>query len=314
MLISTWYVFPVAFLLDFLIGDPMNLPHPVRLMGKAIELAEPKFRKLSINRSVSGFLFALFLIILTWIASFLLIKIAMLIYNPFGFIVEVILLYYCISVRSLEQAAMNVKNALNKPELARKNLSYIVGRETDKLSIQNIIRATVETVAENFVDGVVSPLFYALLGGVPLAMTYKMINTMDSMVGYKNEKYIHFGTGAAKIDDVANFIPARISIFPIAFASQILSKRGLDAVDIAIKEGRKHSSPNAGYPEAAFAGTLQITLGGPNIYHGKVVNKPYIGKKLSCIKANDIKKACDLMIFSSFLFICTVTIICSNII
>ncbi|OQY12626.1 MAG: cobalamin biosynthesis protein CobD [Desulfobacteraceae bacterium 4572_19] len=305
MLISTWYILPVAFILDFFIGDPVKLPHPIRLMGRAIEWAEPNFRKLPLKTSNTGILFALFLIFIAWTISFLLIKSAVFIYPPLGIILEIILLYYCLSARSLEQAAMDVKKALNPNDLnvARKKLSYIVGRQTDKLSETGIIRATVETVAENFVDGVISPLFYAVLGGVPLAITYKMVNTMDSMVGYKNEKYINFGTGAAKIDDFANFIPARISIFLIAFTAQILSNQGHAVITTAFKEGKNHSSPNAGYPEAAFAEALQIKLGGPNFYHGKLVEKPYIGQDFKRVRKNSITKACNLMILSSLLFL-----------
>ena len=156
----------------------------------------------------------------------------------------------------------------------------IVGREVKYLDNTGVVKATIETVAENFVDGFLSPLCFALVGGVPLAMAYKMINTLDSMVGYKNEKYILFGRVAAKIDDIANYIPARISLVVISFAAGLLDiRKGKRALLTGFKDGRLHKSPNAGYPEAAFAGALKIKLGGPNYYHGKLVEKPYIGSR-----------------------------------
>ncbi|MCP4219427.1 MAG: cobalamin biosynthesis protein CobD, partial [bacterium] len=186
---------------------------------------------------------------------------------------------------------------------AKGKLSYIVGRDVENLSEDGIAGAALETVAENLVDGVVAPLFYAAIGGAPLAMAYKMVNTLDSMVGYKNEKYLHFGKASARIDDLLNYIPARLSIPVIGLAAQFLAGRGKDAIVTAIREGRNHSSPNAGYPEAAFAGTLGVRLGGPNYYDGVLVEKPYIGKKFGIVRAGHIKKACDLMILSSFLWL-----------
>jgi adenosylcobinamide-phosphate synthase len=167
----------------------------------------------------------------------------------------------------------------------------------------DIARATVETVAENFVDGVLSPLCFAAVGGAPLAVAYKMINTLDSMVGYKNTRYIRFGTVAARIDDVANYLPARLSVLLIAAAARLLDGAGAQrrAWHTARTEGGRHASPNAGYPEAAFAGALAVRLNGPNYYHGRLVNKPYIGVGFGLVAMACIPKACQLMLVAAML-------------
>lgn len=200
---------------------------------------------------------------------------------------------------------MDVSDALGQNRLgeAKKRVGLIVGRDVEELTEAGIARAGVETVAENLVDGVISPLFYAALGGAPLAMAYKMVNTLDSMVGYKNERYRHFGKFAARVDDIANFIPARLAVPIISFAAQILANRGGWTYRTAKAEGANHSSPNAGYPEAAFAGALGVKIGGPNYYQGHLVSKPYIGSGFGDVKLNDIRKACDLMILASLLWV-----------
>ena len=177
-----------------------------------------------------------------------------------------------------------------------------MGRDVGGYDAAGIARATVETVAENLVDGVMAPLFFAAIGGAPLAMAYKMTNTLDSMVGYKNETYLQFGKASARIDDIINFIPARLSVLTIALACQILSGMGTRSLKIAVTEGANHSSPNAGYAEAAFAGALAVKLNGPNYYHGKMVDKPYIGIRFGKTMPGHIKKACDLMLLSSVLW------------
>jgi adenosylcobinamide-phosphate synthase len=164
-------------------------------------------------------------------------------------------------------------------------------------------RAAVETVAENLVDGVISPLFFAAIGGAPVAMAYKMANTLDSMIGYKNEKYLYFGRAAAWLDDVLNYVPARLSVPVIALAAQLLAGKGARAFETAVKEGANHSSPNAGLPEAAFAGALAVKLNGPNTYNGKLVDKPYIGVHFGQTKIEHIKRSCDLMMLSSILWL-----------
>lgn len=298
-----WYIILLAFILDFCFGDPAILPHPIIYMGKAIEFFENLFRKYCKQLLISGFLFSGFLILSTWFLAFVIIKFSMAIHPVFGNVIEIILLFFCFSSISLEKAALKVFNSLedNNIEKARKNLSMIVGRQTQRLDEKAVTRATVETVAENFVDGFLSPLFFVLIGGVPLAITYKMVNTLDSMVGYKNDKYILFGRASARIDDIANFMPARISVVIIALSTAFLSiEHGLISFKTGISQGNFHKSPNAGYPEAAFAGALKIRLGGPSIYHGSLVEKPYIGKEFKDPGKNKIKQACDLMLLGSF--------------
>ena len=248
---------------------------------------------------------SILLILLTWSLTLILVLSAQIIHPVLKTFIEIILIYYCISIRSLRDSAMEVYRLLNHVELgaAKKKLSFIVGRDVEKLSEQGVAMAAVETVAENLVDGVISPLFFAAIGGAPLAMAYKMVNTLDSMIGYKNEKYEQFGKAAARIDDFANFIPARLSVPIITLAVQILSGKGRRAFKTAIKEGSNHTSPNAGYPEAAFAGGLGIKLGGPNYYGEQLVSKPYIGEKLETVEMGHIKKACDIMMLSSFLYV-----------
>lgn len=301
--IPLWYILPTAFVLDLILGDPPSFPHPIRVIGKAISFFEPVFRKFPVKLFTSGLLFCLFLIFVSFSLSFLVVYISHLIHPVLGIIVEIILVYYCISVRSLKDAASDVIHAFRNSGLkeARIKLSMIVGRDTKNLSEEGVVRATVETVAENLVDGVISPLFFAAIGGAPFAISYKMINTLDSMVGYKNEKYIDFGKASAKIDDIANYIPSRISVPLISFAAQILFRKGVSSFKTGVKEGSNHSSPNSGYSEAAFAGALLVKLGGPNYYGGQLVSKPYIGKDFGEAQWIHIEKACTLMVLSSTL-------------
>lgn len=303
--ISFLYIIFGAFILDLIFGDPESMPHPVRWMGRSISVLEPRFRKFNVRLKTSGAILSIFLILMTWCLTLILVLSAQIIHPVLRTCIEILIIYYCISVRSLEKSAMEVYRLLNHGELgtAKKKLAFIVGRDVKKLSEQGVAMAAVETVAENLVDGVISPLFFAAIGGAPLAMAYKMVNTLDSMIGYKNEKYRDFGKAAAKIDDAVNFIPARLSIPVISLAVQILSGRGRGAFKTAIKEGSKHTSPNAGYPEAAFAGGLGIKIGGPNYYGGQLVPKPYIGERLGKAKIEHIRKACDIMMLSSLLWI-----------
>lgn len=307
---TTGYIIAAAFILDLVLGDPRILPHPIRWFGRAITGGEPFFRNLHLRLSISGAVFALSLIAGTWTLSFILIKTAQYLHPLVKAGVEILIIYYCISIRSLESSAMAVFKALTKNRLddARIKVSLIVGRDVDSLNPEEISRATVETVGENLVDGVISPLLYAAIGGAPLAMVYKMINTLDSMIGYKNNKYRDFGKVAARIDDIANFIPARFSIPVISLAAQIIDGKGARTFQTALTEGANHPSPNAGYSEAAFAGALGVRLGGPNYYHGRLVSKPYLGIPFNPINRNYIKKACDLMMLSALIWFCVLVI------
>lgn len=301
--LTAWMVLPAAVALDLILGDPPFMPHPIRWMGNAITYLEPRFRRLPLPTVVSGALFAGGLVLTTWLAGYLVVKAAGAIHPGVGVAVEILLIYYCLAIRSLDREARAVAKALGVSlDLARKQVSRIVGREVHRLDEAGVSRATVETVAENLVDGIISPIFYAALGGAPLCLAFKMISTLDSMVGYKNDAYILFGKASARLDDLANFIPARLSVPVIAAATRLLSGNDRRAMQTGIREGKHHSSPNAGYPEAAFAGALNVRLGGPNYYHGILVKKPYIGGRFGDTGIGHIARACDLMIVVSLLW------------
>ncbi len=302
---TLWLILPAAFLLDLALGDSPTLPHPVRWMGYAIATLEPRFRKISSNLVLAGAVYAATLIAGTWLLTYLVIAVSAAFHAWLGYGVEIVLIYFCIAARSLEDAALEIHDCLmqNKVNEARQKVAQVVGRDVQKYNAGEIARAVVETVAENLVDGVTAPLLFAAIGGAPLAMAYKMANTLDSMVGYKNEAYLQFGKASARIDDILNFLPARFSVLVISLASQILSGAGARSLKTAVLEGAQHSSPNAGFPEAAFAGALAVKLNGPNYYQGKLVNKPFIGVHFGQTQPVHIRKACDIMLLSSFLWV-----------
>ncbi len=264
-------------------GDPLWLPHPVRLMGKGITVLETLLRRWIVPRfgeKLAGCLLLTTLVLLVFAVTTLIIAIGMWIHPALGMGFMLYFAYTCLATKSLGDAASGVRDALESASLplAQKRLSQIVSRETDALSEKSVIRATVETVAENTSDGIIAPLFYLALGGPPLAMAYKAINTLDSMVGYQNKSYQHFGWASAKCDDWANFLPARLSGFLMCFAASFHFRRGLQAFKIMSRDGQKHDSPNAGISEAATAGALGIQLGGPNLYKGVLKEKPWLGE------------------------------------
>lgn len=295
---------PLALILDLLIGDPVDLPHPIRWMGRAILFFEPRFRRLPLHTRQSGLLFALFLISGTWATAWFILAVAGTIHPLVETGLGTVMIYYGISITSLRKSALAVGEALQGENLsaAREKLSHIVGRDVQRLDSAGVSRAAVESVAENFVDGIVSPLFFALIGGAPLCMAFKMVSTLDSMVGYKDDAYIDFGKAAARIDDVANFIPARLSVPLISLAAQWLGGRGKETFRTALADGRAHASPNSGRPEAAFAGALGIRLGGPNYYGGRLVDKPFIGARFGEADVRHIEKACGLMLLSALIW------------
>ena len=293
-----WLTLPAAFFLDALIGDPPSLPHPIRWMGRAIEQSEPFWRRTVASERLAGLLFAASLLLGCGLVALLVTGLAWKVHSLLGFAVETVLLFYCLSAKSLRQAALEIDRLLAAGEVdrARAQVRMIVGRDVDRYEADDIARATVETVAENVVDGVLSPLFFAALGGAPLALAYKMVNTLDSMVGYKNPRYLLFGRAAARIDDVANFLPARLAVPLIALAAhRVEGASPALALQTARREGKNHSSPNAGYPEAAFAGALGVRLNGPNVYHGVLVDKPYLGAAFGPVTRAHIARACRLM-------------------
>ena len=298
-----WQALAMAFMLDMILGDPQNMPHPIRLMGWLIENLEKPFRSLPVPTVWAGGFFAVSLVFIAGFGAWMLLVIGQGVHPWLGSALEVFFLYYCIAPRCLDKAARAVEKPLRQGNMAdaRRELSMIVGRETKGLSAMHMCRATIETVAENFVDGVLSPLFWIAIGGAPAAMAFKMISTLDSMVGYKNEQYLLFGRVSARLDDAANFIPARLSVPLIALAARMIGLSHKLAFRTGVLEGANHKSPNAGYPEAAFAGALEVKLNGPAAYHGKLVEKPFIGEKLGDPNVAHIQQSRCLMLVSSLL-------------
>lgn len=296
-------------LLDAFIGDPHRLPHPIRLFGSMIALCDRQFNRGN-HRKRNGVLVASGLVLLVFLFLLGLERI-LTPYPAVLLIINTILFFYAVSNRSLISEAMKVEMLVVKGDIpaARKQLGWIVGRDTSQLTAKQIRTATLETLAENLSDGVIAPLFFYALGGIPLMMAYKMVNTMDSMIGYKNEKYRDFGWFAARIlDDAANFIPARLTALLMVLFPP--SGRGFRFIR---KYAGCHSSPNSGYPESALAGILNCRFGGPNVYHGKLVEKPYIGENDRDLSHADVLRACFInirvtllmtLIIILFLFFC----------
>ncbi|MFP4226612.1 MAG: adenosylcobinamide-phosphate synthase CbiB [Desulfobacterales bacterium] len=300
---SGWMMLPLAMVIDLAVGDPPWLPHPIRLMGWGIDRLEPFFRKIKLPLTVSGGLFAALMVGAAFIIVFALVVAAAWMHPVLGVITQVFIIYTCLAPRCLYDEAMHVHRylAAGETEHARARIGMLVSRDVRHLDDTGIARSAVETVAENFVDGVLSPLFYAALLGAPGAAAFKMASTLDSMVGYKNERYRYFGRASARLDDLLNWIPARLSLPIIALAARMLFNTGGRAFQTALREGKNHQSPNAGRPEAAFAGALGVKLNGPNIYHGRYVDKPWIGKDFRPPVPMDIEKAGHLMMISTLL-------------
>jgi adenosylcobinamide-phosphate synthase len=293
----------ISVFIDFLIGDPPSFPHPVKLMGRIISYEEKKARKVfNKNLKTGGFLIVIINIIIGFFIPFFILYLLKP-YKILYHIVNIYFIYTCIAARCLHDEAIKVYKALcNSIEDARYRLSFIVGRETGKLSEPEIIRADVETVAENTSDGVIAPLFYIMLFGTPLGFVYKFVNTMDSMLGYMNEKYIDLGFFPAKTDDLFNFIPARLTGFLMCI-SCIFRFDFANGIRIMLRDRKNHKSPNCAYPEGAAAGLLGVQLGGDNIYFGQVVKKPKIGDKLKELDKEDIKKTTEIMYRSEILLV-----------
>nr|WP_246551679.1 adenosylcobinamide-phosphate synthase CbiB [Geobacter hydrogenophilus] len=286
-----------AVLLDLLFGDPRWLPHPVVAIGKLIAVLEKLLRRLVTNERVGGVLLLLLVVGITAGAAWSLVNGAALIHPVAGAVVSAILGWTCLAARSLHGESRLVADALMKGDLpeARRYLSYIVGRDTAELPEPEIWRGAVETVAENTSDGVIAPLLFLMVGGAPLALAYKAVNTLDSMVGYKNERYLRFGWAAARFDDLANLAPARLTGLLMALAASLVGLSGINAWRIMLRDGRNHSSPNSGIPEAAAAGALGVRLGGTNVYFGKPVAKPTIGDPLNPLDSAAWRGAVRLM-------------------
>lgn len=295
----------MASIIDFILGDPYSFPHPVKLMGRIISMEEDLGRRITHSGKVLklwGFIMSIVNITLAFIIPLFILKVLrgyMFFYHVFN----VYLIYTCIAARCLHKEAVKVVEALDDGlEEGRKRLSYIVGRETDRLSEEEILRATVETVAENTSDGVLAPLLYMMILGAPGGIVYKMVNTMDSMLGYKNDKYRDLGYFPAKIDDVFNYIPARLTgiLMNLSSIFRFDVARGFK---IMLRDRKNHSSPNAIYPEGAVAGLLGIELGGHGYYSGKLIKKPTIGDPTKSISKGDVRNTIRIMYSSEILMI-----------
>lgn len=300
---SPYFILCSAVILDFIIGDPEYRFHPIRLIGSLISKCEESFRKISANQKFNGFLFTFFIVGITFLLGYLL--------TLGGWFVELFLVYSCIAVGDLRQKAFEIKKLLIKDEIsdAQKAVSMIVGRDTENLDKKEIVRAIVETIAENIVDGIISPLFYFAIGGTPLMLAYKAINTLDSMVGYKNDKYRDLGFASAKIDDIANFIPARLSLFIISLSGLFTGKNIYSGIKIGLRDGQKNPSPNSGISEAVVAGLLNIQLGGTNYYFGKKSVKPIIGENREELNKKHISQSVNIAYISCLVTTCIIVLV-----
>lgn len=296
----------LAFAADLLLGDPPWFPHPVVLVGKLIERLEARLRKPGLSDRAliwRGAALAAAVVTITVAVTWGAVRLAAALHPAAGFMVNVALLYTTLAVKSLAGAARKVARPLAAGDLpaARQAVAMVVGRDTDNLDETGVARAAVETVAENTVDGITAPLFYALVGGAPLAMAYKAVNTMDSMLGYKNDRYLYFGRWAAKMDDAANWLPARLTVPVMLAAAAFLKMDWRRALKTVLRDGKKHQSPNSGLPEAAVAGALGVVLGGENSYGGKVSVRPLLGDGRP-VRKDDIEKSTELMFCTAVLF------------
>lgn len=311
--------FVLGFLLDLILGDPYCFPHPIRLIGGLITTVETRLRQEETKKKIKkkakekaelrqGIWLVIIVLISVVTVVFILI-LAVYWLHPFaGILLETIMTYQILAVKCLKVESTKVYRALKEDNLAqaRSAVSMIVGRDTACLDAEGVTKAAIETVAENTSDGVIAPMLYLAIGGPVLGFFYKAVNTMDSMVGYKNEKYLYFGRTAAKLDDMVNFVPARISAylmiataFILGMVNNIFSGRG--ALKIYRRDRRKHASPNAGQTESVCAGALGIKLGGDACYFGKVVEKPYIGDAHRSVECEDIRRVNQLMYVTAWL-------------
>lgn len=290
-----------AFLLDTLLGDPRGKWHPVALIGSLISFLE---RALYCKKGgkkaqfVAGMIASLLVLLIVYDIVYAVMLGVSYLQNAYvskG--AEAVILFFLICPRSLARAAGEIRHYLihHRLHIARMKVGWIVGRDTEQLSSGEVVRATVETVAENTIDGILSPLFFFAIGGAPLAAVYRAVNTLDSMIGYKNDRYMYFGRFAARLDDVLNYIPARIGAVLFVLASVLLRYNAKGACRIIRRDARKHPSPNGGYAEAAVAGALGIRLGGYNSYFGNVTFRAYMGDSRHALAPHHIRQAVHLM-------------------
>ncbi len=299
------YQILLAVVIDLCIGDPRRFPHPVRLIGAcALRLEEPT-RKLFGSPRIAGLMTAAVVIGLTAGLTALIVVLATSIHPWAGIAVSVVIMYTGLAPHDLVKHSMEVWLALADDDMreARRRVGMMCGRDTENLDKEGIARATVESVAENMVDGVTAPVFWAVIGGPVGIMTYKAVSTLDSTFGYRNERYAEFGWASARLDDIAAFVPARLTAALVPAAAFIVGLRARDARRIFIRDRRKHPSPNAGRAEAAVAGALGVQLGGLSFYEGRPSHKPTLGDPVSPIQSEHIVHGNFLMIGTSALFV-----------
>ena len=304
-----------GFLIDLIFGDPVYAFHPIRLIGNLIGKSEKAIRKALPNNEkselIGGFILWIWVAAVSFFVPFILLKCLYRVNFWLGFILESIFFWQIIAAKSLKTESMKVYKAFEEgdTEKARKAVSMIVGRDTASLTAEGITKAAVETVAENTSDGVTAPLIFAALFGASGGFLYKAVNTMDSMVGYKNDKYLYFGRFAAKCDDVFNFIPARITAYFMIISSFILGLDGKNAFKIFLRDRFNHTSPNSAQTEAVCAGALDVMLAGDAYYFGKLYKKKTIGDNIRKIEPKDIKNANNLMYMTSVLILIVLSIL-----
>ena len=303
-----------GFVLDLLLGDPAWMPHPVVAMGRCIAALEPRLRTrfpgTPVGEQAAGVLLAAVLPLGTLALSLGALRLCRLVHPLLALALETVWCWQALAVRGLASESEKVRGCLTGGTLeeARRAVGRIVGRDTGALTYQGVTRAAVETVAENFADGVVAPMVYMLLGGAPAALCCKAVNTMDSMVGYKNERYLHFGRAAAKLDDAVNYLPARLAALLLILSSGLTGQSLPGALRIWRRDRRCHASPNSAQTESAMAGALGIQLAGPASYFGLVHDKPTIGDPLREVEPDDIRRANRMLYTASLLCL---TLLCA---
>ena len=305
MIVYHGIAFLAGFVLDLLFGDPHWLPHPIRLIGRLISFLEKKLYDETKNLRARGGVLVVLVLLITGVVSGGILYFVYRIQPVAGCAVESIMTYQILAVRSLKVESMKVYDALQTGTIedARRAVSMIVGRDTACLDEAGVTKAAVETVAENTSDGVIAPMIALAVGGPFLGFLYKAVNTMDSMIGYKNDRYLLFGRTAAKLDDVVNYLPARISAY-LMIAAAYLAGRDFDgtrAFSVYRRDRRKHASPNSAHTEAVCAGALGVRLAGDASYFGKIVKKPYIGDDVRPVEISDIRRANRLLYVTAFL-------------
>ncbi len=294
--------------LDLLMGDPSWLPHPIVWFGKAIAAFEHRLNK-GTGRKTKGAFTAIFLIISVFTATWMLRHLCSIFNTQFRMILDAVIIFYCLAGTTLIREVREVFLALDRSlDEGRRQVARIVGRDTKELSAQEVRTAALETLAENLSDGVIAPLFWFAILGTPGMLAYKMVNTLDSMIGYRTERYREFGCWAARIDDIANYIPARLTAL-LMVLPEVAVRGKWSLITFVFKNGRKHASPNSGYPEAALAGLLNCRFGGPHYYFGQLFDKPYIGENDRPLSTEDMKKAVRVNRTAEILMILTITLL-----